>query len=261
MHPAARCPCCGLLYQFGTPFQEMDAMTGRQQTTKGVWLAKAPKVDEVCTLILDLEGSDGRERGEDDTNFERQSALFALAVADVLLINVWCHDIGREQGSGKPLMKTIFQVWGELWPPSSPGDNSWRHVQPEMCGHVRRSGALHGCSVALHTCLRRQRPPAFRYACLPSLQVNLKLFAPEPNRRRTVLLFVIRDKSKTPLSKLVEVLSEDVHKMWDTISKPPQYTDSKIDDFFEVGLPWAAVVCSSSDDGGVGCGGDAQHQL
>jgi hypothetical protein len=88
----------------------MDAMTGRQQTTKGVWLAKAPRIDEVCTLILDLEGSDGRERGEDDTNFERQSALFALAVADVLLINVWCHDIGREQGSGKPLMKTIFQV-------------------------------------------------------------------------------------------------------------------------------------------------------
>jgi hypothetical protein len=109
----ARC-CCApplLLLQFGTGFQEMDAMTGRQQTTKGVWLAKAPKVDEVCTLILDLEGSDGRERGEDDTNFERQSALFALAVADVLLINVWCHDIGREQGSGKPLMKTIFQVW------------------------------------------------------------------------------------------------------------------------------------------------------
>jgi hypothetical protein len=96
--------------QFGTSFQEMDAMTGRQQTTKGVWMAKSPKVDDVCTLIMDLEGSDGRERGEDDTNFERQSALFALAVADVLLINVWCHDIGREQGSGKPLMKTIFQV-------------------------------------------------------------------------------------------------------------------------------------------------------
>eukprot|EP00879_Flechtneria_rotunda_P005764 GHRR01006065.1.p1 GENE.GHRR01006065.1~~GHRR01006065.1.p1 ORF type:complete len:797 (+),score=315.22 GHRR01006065.1:159-2549(+) len=158
---------------FGTSFTEMDAMVGRQQTTKGVWLAKSPKVAEHCTLVMDLEGSDGRERGEDDTNFERQSALFALAVSDVLLINVWCHDIGREQGSGKPLMKTIFQV-------------------------------------------------------------NLKLFAPEPNRRRTVLLFVIRDKSKTPLDKLVEVLSDDIYKMWDTISKPPQYVDSKIDDFFEV---------------------------
>ncbi|KAF8071092.1 RHD3 [Scenedesmus sp. PABB004] len=159
--------------QFGTAFAEMDAMTGRQQTTKGVWLARSPKLPDPTTLILDLEGSDGRERGEDDTNFERQSALFALAVADVLLINVWCHDIGREQGSGKPLMKTIFQV-------------------------------------------------------------NLKLFAPEPNRKRTVLLFVIRDKSKTPLAKLAEILGEDVHKMWDSISKPPQYADSRIDDFFEV---------------------------
>ncbi len=65
-------------------------------------------------------------------------------------------------------------------------------------------------------------------------QVNLKLFAPEPNRRRTVLLFVIRDKSKTPLDKLTQILSEDVHKMWETISKPPQYVDSRIDDFFEV---------------------------
>ncbi len=87
-------------------------MNGRQQTTKGVWLALSPKIDQPTTLVMDLEGSDGRERGEDDTNFERQSALFALAVADVLLINIWCHDIGREQGSGKPLMKTIFQVGG-----------------------------------------------------------------------------------------------------------------------------------------------------
>ena len=62
------------------------------------------------TLVMDLEGSDGRERGEDDTSFERQSALFALAIADVLLINMWAKDVGRETGAGKPLLKTIFQV-------------------------------------------------------------------------------------------------------------------------------------------------------
>ncbi len=59
---------------------------------------------------MDLEGSDGRERGEDDTSFERQSALFALAASDVMLINMWAKDIGRESGSGKPLLKTIFQA-------------------------------------------------------------------------------------------------------------------------------------------------------
>lgn len=96
--------------QFGTSFVMMDAMRGRSQTTKGIWVAKAPKISDMLTLVMDLEGNDGRERGEDDTNFERQSALFALAVADVLLVNIWCHDIGREQGAGKPLLKTIFQV-------------------------------------------------------------------------------------------------------------------------------------------------------
>eukprot|EP00197_Chlamydomonas_leiostraca_P006826 CAMPEP_0202877232 /NCGR_PEP_ID=MMETSP1391-20130828/30312_1 /ASSEMBLY_ACC=CAM_ASM_000867 /TAXON_ID=1034604 /ORGANISM="Chlamydomonas leiostraca, Strain SAG 11-49" /LENGTH=609 /DNA_ID=CAMNT_0049559227 /DNA_START=36 /DNA_END=1862 /DNA_ORIENTATION=- len=162
-----------LNHVFGTNFVMMDAMTGRSQTTKGIWLSTAPKLPEPLTLVMDLEGSDGRERGEDDTNFERQAALFALAVADILLVNIWCHDIGREQGSGKPLLKTIFQV-------------------------------------------------------------NLKLFAPEPNRKRTVLLFVIRDKTRTPLEKLVETMEGDLGRMWDSISKPPQYTDSKLHDFFDV---------------------------
>jgi hypothetical protein len=35
----------------------------RSQTTKGVWLARAPNV-EPTTLVMDLEGTDGRERGE-----------------------------------------------------------------------------------------------------------------------------------------------------------------------------------------------------
>ena len=68
------------------------------------------QVASPATLVMDLEGSDGRERGEDDTCFERQSALFALAIADVLLINMWAKDVGRESGAGKPLLKIIFQV-------------------------------------------------------------------------------------------------------------------------------------------------------
>ncbi|QDZ19256.1 root hair defective 3 GTP-binding protein Rhd3 [Chloropicon primus] len=98
-----------LNHVFGTSFREMDARSGRSQTTQGIWLAASPKLSDDKTLVLDLEGTDGRERGEDDTNFERQSALFALAVSDVLLINLWHHDVGREHGSGKPLLKTILQ--------------------------------------------------------------------------------------------------------------------------------------------------------
>ncbi|RVW78201.1 Protein ROOT HAIR defective 3-like 1 [Vitis vinifera] len=79
----------------------------------------------------------------DDTAFEKQSALFALAISDVVLINIWgwselssgwkttgavkiltiecwtelclrfqmwCHDIGREHAANKPLLKTVFQT-------------------------------------------------------------------------------------------------------------------------------------------------------
>ena len=88
----------------------MDAMSGRSQTTKGIWLAQSDKFVSPSTLVIDLEGSDGRERGEDDSSFERRSSLFALAVADVLVVNMWAKDVGREAGAGKPLLKTIFQV-------------------------------------------------------------------------------------------------------------------------------------------------------
>ena len=50
---------------FGTDFQMMDESRGRSQTTKGVWLAKSPKDNAYGpTLVMDLEGTDGRERGE-----------------------------------------------------------------------------------------------------------------------------------------------------------------------------------------------------
>jgi len=35
----------------------------RSQTTKGIWMAKCVGI-EPCTLVMDLEGTDGRERGE-----------------------------------------------------------------------------------------------------------------------------------------------------------------------------------------------------
>ena len=50
--------------QFATSFEEMDAFSGRNQTTKGIWLAKSSKVASPTTLVMDLEGSDGRSGPE-----------------------------------------------------------------------------------------------------------------------------------------------------------------------------------------------------
>lgn len=44
----------------GTKFDEMNHELGRSQTTKGVWLAKAAKPAGCPTLVMDLEGTDGR---------------------------------------------------------------------------------------------------------------------------------------------------------------------------------------------------------
>lgn len=157
-----------LNHLFHTNFREMDAFRGRSQTTKGIWIAKCVGI-EPCTIAMDLEGTDGRERGEDDTTFEKQSALFALAIADIVLINMWCHDIGREHAANKPLLKTVFQVM-------------------------------------------------------------MRLFSP----RKTTLLFVIRDKTKTPLEHLEPVLREDIQKIWDSVTNTNDHKDTPLSEFFNV---------------------------
>ncbi|XP_024022750.1 protein ROOT HAIR DEFECTIVE 3 homolog 2 isoform X1 [Morus notabilis] len=157
-----------LNHLFHTNFREMDAYRGRSQTTKGIWIAHCVGIDP-CTIAMDLEGTDGRERGEDDTTFEKQSALFALAISDIVLINMWCHDIGREHAANKPLLKTVFQVM-------------------------------------------------------------MRLFSP----RKTTLLFVIRDKTKTPLELLEPFLREDIQKIWDAVRKPEEHKNTPLSEFFNV---------------------------
>ena len=71
---------------FGTEFQVLDSTKGRHQMTKGVWFSPDHE-KKVC--ILDIEGTDSRERGEDKTVFEQTTSLFALAIADLLIVNMW----------------------------------------------------------------------------------------------------------------------------------------------------------------------------
>lgn len=70
---------------------------------------------EPSMLVLDIEGFDGRERGQ-DTLFENQAALFALTVSDLMMVNISVFDIGREHGGGGSLFKTVFQERTKLPP-------------------------------------------------------------------------------------------------------------------------------------------------
>ncbi|KAL2006012.1 hypothetical protein VTN00DRAFT_9666 [Thermoascus crustaceus] len=107
-----------LNHLFGTQFSVMSELE-RRQTTKGIWLSKnklesqgpgdesSRMADNI--LVMDVEGTDGRERGEDQ-DFERKSALFALATSEVLIVNIWEHQVGLYQGANMGLLKTVFEV-------------------------------------------------------------------------------------------------------------------------------------------------------
>lgn len=110
-----------LNHLFGTEFGVMSE-TERKQTTKGIWMSRNKKAhsDGIAKgmadniLVMDVEGTDGRERGEDQ-DFERKSALFALATSEVLIVNIWEHQVGLYQGANMGLLKVVFEVNLELF--------------------------------------------------------------------------------------------------------------------------------------------------
>ncbi|KAG8697808.1 Dynamin-like GTPase that mediates homotypic ER fusion, partial [Ceratobasidium sp. 395] len=104
---------------FGTSFDVMDE-TQRRQTTKGIWMCRGKKMN---VMVMDVEGTDGRERGEDQ-DFERKSALFSLASSEVLIVNLWEHQVGLYQGANMGLLKTVFEVNLSLFGKSKGSDGS-----------------------------------------------------------------------------------------------------------------------------------------
>ena len=66
------------------------------------------------------------------------------------------------------------------------------------------------------------------------LQVNLKLFQSAPSKNKTVLLIVIRDRTRTPHAKMCADMRADLDTIWAALVKPPEYADSSVDDFFEL---------------------------
>ncbi|KAI5954670.1 SEY1 [Candida jiufengensis] len=169
---------------FNTNFDVMNE-SNRQQTTKGIWLAHSPAISSTSgqfsnksnILVMDVEGTDGRERGEDQ-DFERKAALFALSTSEVLILNIWEHQIGLYQGANMGLLKTVFEV-------------------------------------------------------------NITLFGKskleKKNDHRVLLLVVIRDHvGNTPVESLASTITQDLKKMWDSLSKPSEFEHLKFEDFFDL---------------------------
>jgi len=139
---------------FGTGFEVMNA-TIRKQTTQGIWLSRAK---DLPLFILDIEGTDSAARGEDHMAFERKSSLLAMALCDVVIVNMWEHDVGRQDAANLTLLRTVFEV-------------------------------------------------------------NLQL---RTDSTRTLLLFVLRDRSQAPLEMLEQTIRGDVSRVWRDVAKVSQ---------------------------------------
>lgn len=135
---------------FSTSFDVMDTKKGHSQTTKGLWMSyelfekeseeetendmknesnttqgvrvsptssvnKGNKRKINPALIIDVEGTDSKERGDDRLTFEHRSALLCLALADCVIVNLWYHSLGNFTASNYGLLKTVMEVNLELF--------------------------------------------------------------------------------------------------------------------------------------------------
>ena len=189
---------------FGTTFDVMHE-TQRRQTTKGIWMCRAAaKGDSLAggvkpnIMVMDVEGTDGRERGEDQ-DFERKSALFSLASSEVLIVNIWEHQVGLYQGANMGLLKTVFEVNLGLF------------------GGRIQNGYV---------------DPLLRNLAQPDQCFFIVFYS---SVQKTLLLFVIRDHvGATPLSNLAQTLEADLKRIWESLSKPEGLEDRKLTDYFDL---------------------------
>lgn len=75
-------------------------------TTKGIFACKSSITSHF--VALDVEGSDSRERGRDGHVFHNRLASFVAAISDVIILNVWYHDVGRFDAAGYALLREVF---------------------------------------------------------------------------------------------------------------------------------------------------------
>lgn len=133
-------------------------------SVQGIWCGKARGQG---TLVLDVEGTDGREK-EDQKAFEGKSALFCLALTDVMMVNMWMHEV---RGESRWL---LFLLWfdspdltysynqaaeikhGNENPPLSTHqlEKAWREFMPRLPIARRWVASTRQTSLSSRLCLR-----------------------------------------------------------------------------------------------------------
>ncbi|KAG8084080.1 hypothetical protein GUJ93_ZPchr0010g10125 [Zizania palustris] len=90
---------------FNTKFAALNQSRGMNAASRGIWAATC---NSPRAIVLDAEGSDGAEH-QDDTSFEKKTALFALVISDLMFFNIKQDEIDRNNGGSIPLLRIVLQ--------------------------------------------------------------------------------------------------------------------------------------------------------
>lgn len=133
------------------------------------------------TIVLDSQGSDSIEAGDAGKTFDRRTATFVMALSGAVIVNCNFKDIGRHEGSQLSLLRQIFAVQHELMS----GADALDEFE----------------SIDLSSCSSPAAPSELA-----------------PRRKRTLLLFVIRDyptgDAAPPLEPIGAMLQEHIVEAW-----------------------------------------------
>lgn len=133
-------------------------------------------------------------------NFERKSALFSLALSEVLIINMWANDVGRYSAANYDTLRTVFEINLKLF-------HSAEYVIGDR--RVRRPIANPASSL-----------PVSMTACAADVSILWGLIEYYTRSSpKTLLLFILRDHQTTPLENLAGTLLSDMENIWSEISK------------------------------------------
>lgn len=195
---------------FGTKFPVLDASArGRGRTTVGIWgsIATATTIssaNSVPLVVLDVEGADSRERGDGARSFESRTALFALALADVVVVNMWAHDIGRYSAANYELFETVF-AHAALLRSTNTNNSRMRilvairdHDGETELGQIRR--VLMGDLAAIWEKLRVRKNVSFddlfefRFVTLPHLKYAREAFDEKVIQLRQVVSTLVKSR-------------------------------------------------------------------
>ena len=121
--------------------------------------------------------------------------------------------------------------------PSSPSPPQRSSLS--TCGNIKSACIKARTWACLRRCLRLilgySASPLRTGRCLPSSQSVCLLMELRRTNQKTLLLFVIRDHlGTTPMENLVTTLTSDMERIWDAISKPAEFRDRRLKDYFDL---------------------------